>query len=116
MLFLDSAALWDAVGGIGYAGTRLSVALWGGAEAGHQARHLAISQFVLAVFLSPFAGYAVTPVLMGAFPWLTMPATAFLVGLSFNAIWPVLVERDFLRTLLADAARGIATRLTSKGD
>lgn len=114
MPFLDSAALWAAVGGIGYSGTRLSATLWGGDEVTTRARRHAVSQFILAVFLAPFAGYAITPPLMTQFPWLTMPAAAFLVGLSFNAIWPLLVDRDFLRMLLADAARGIANRLTPR--
>lgn len=113
---LYDAMLWGAVGGIGYAGTRFSATLWAGEEVSERARRLATAQFVIAVFLAPFAGHAITPVIIGKMPWLTLPATAFLVGLGFNAIWPVLVERDFLRQLLADVARGMANRLSPRGD
>lgn len=107
-----TAAFWGFVGGAGYSGTRLSTALWGGREISARARRLAIAQFVIALFLSPFAGQAITPLILETFPKTTLPSTAFLVGLSFNAIWPLLMEPAFLRQLIADIARGLADRLT----
>lgn len=107
-----SAAFWGFVGGAGYSGTRLSTALWGGREISARARRLAIAQFVIALLLSPFAGHAITPLILETFHKTTLPSTAFLVGLSFNAIWPLLMEPAFLRRVIADIARGIADRLT----
>ena len=106
-----SAAFWGFVGGVGYSGTRLSTALWGGREISARARRLAIAQFAIALFLAPFAAHAGTPIVMGLFPQATLQSTALLVGLSFNAIWPLLVEPQFLRQLVADLARGLADRL-----
>lgn len=109
------AMLWALWGGAGYAGTRLSTALWGGREVTARARRLALAQFGLALMLAPAAGYVLTPWVMAWFPAATLPATAFLIGLVFNAVWPLLVEPQFLRTLIADLARGLASRL-STGD
>lgn len=41
-----AAALWGFIGGVGYAGTRLATALWGGTEIPAQAQRLAWAQFV----------------------------------------------------------------------
>lgn len=111
-----SAALWGFVGGAGYAGTRLSTALWGGIEVSDRARALAFSQFVVALFLSPFAGYAFTPLVLVRFPGLALQPSALMIGLSFNAVWPLLVERGFLRKLVSDFARGLAEKLTPGTD
>lgn len=108
-----TAAFWGFVGGAGYSGTRLSTALWGGREISARARRLAVAQFVIALLLSPFAGQAIAPLILDAFPKTTLPSTAFLVGLSFNAVWPLVMEPAFLRQLVADFARGLADRLTS---
>ena len=75
-----SAAFWGFVGGTGYSGTRLTTALWGGREISARARRLAIAQFIIALFLSPFAGHAITPLVLGIFPQATLPSTAFLVA------------------------------------
>lgn len=107
-----AAALWGFVGGVGYAGTRLATALWGGREIPARAQRLAVAQFVLAMILAPFAAHAFTPLIMAYFPKATIPSTALMLGLSFNAIWPLLIERGFLRQLIADLARGLADRLT----
>jgi|GEM_PF-4588245 len=107
------AALWGFIGGVGYAGTRLATALWGGEEIPVQAQRLAWAQFVLSMILAPFAAHAFTPIVLDAFPAATLPATGLMLGLSFNAIWPLLIERGFLRQLIADLARGLADRLTS---
>lgn len=109
--FFGSAAFWGFVGGVGYSGTRLSTALWGGREISARARRLAVAQFMIALFLSPFAAHAAAPIVLDMIPRATLQATAFLVGLSFNAIWPLLVEPQFLRQLIADLARGLADRL-----
>lgn len=106
------AAIWAFLGGVGYAGARLSTALWGGREISERARRHAVAQFVLAIVLAPAAGEAFTPIVLASFPRTTLPSTAFLIGLTFNAVWPLLVEPQFLRSLIADAARGIAARLT----
>lgn len=106
-----TAAFWGFVGGAGYSGTRLTTALWGGREIGARARRLAVAQFVIAVLLSPFAAHAITPIILGLAPKMTMPSTALLVGLSFNAVWPLVMEPAFLRKLIADLARGVADRL-----
>lgn len=108
-----AAMLWAFVGGVGYAGTRLSTALWGGREITDRARRRSVAQFVLALILAPTAGGAFTPIVLEAFPAATLPSTAFTIGLLFNAVWPLLVEPKFLRTLIADMARGLAARLTS---
>lgn len=110
--FVGSAALWGFVGGAGYAGTRLATALWGGREISPRAQRLAIAQFLLAMLLAPFAAHAFTPIVMAYFDKATVQSTALMVGLSFNAIWPLLIERGFLRQLIADLARGLADRLT----
>lgn len=107
-----AAWVWGFVGGAGYAGTRLATALWGGAEIAPQARKLALAQFVLAMILAPFAAHAFTPMALAYFPRATIPPTGLMIGLSFNAVWPLLIERGFLRQLLADLARGLADRLT----
>lgn len=112
---LWSAAFWSLIGGVGYAGTRLTTALWGGREISPRARRLAVAQFVLALILSPAAGSVLTPVALGVMKDATAPATAFVIGLVFNAVWPVLVEPAFVRNLIADLARGLAARL-SPGD
>lgn len=106
-----AALVWGLVGGVGYAGTRLSTALWGGLEISGRARALAIAQFAVAVLLAPAAAYVFTPTLREVYPSATVPATAFLTGLMFNAIWPLLVEPKFVRQLVADMARGLAARL-----
>lgn len=108
-----AAALWGFIGGVGYAGTRLATALWGGTEIPAQAQRLAWAQFVLSMILAPFAAHAFTPIVIGYFSRATVPATALMLGLSFNAIWPLLIERGFLRQLIADLSRGLADRLTS---
>lgn len=109
---VGSAALWGLVGGAGYAGTRLATALWGGREISGRAQRLAIAQFLVAILLSPFAAEAFAPVIIAHYPRATVQSTALMVGLSFNAIWPLLIERGFLRQLIADLARGLADRLT----
>lgn len=106
-----AALVWGLVGGIGYAGTRLSTALWGGEEITSRARSLAIAQFGVAVMLAPAAAYAFTPMLQGVYSSAPVPATSFLTGLLFNAVWPLLVEPKFVRQLVADMARGLASRL-----
>lgn len=108
--------LWGFVGGVGYAGTRLSTTLWGALEVAPRARNLALSQFVVALFLSPFAGYAFTPLIMAKFPSMALQPTALMIGLSFNAVWPLFVERGFLRKLVSDFARGLANRLSPGAD
>lgn len=110
--FVGSAALWGFVGGAGYAGTRLATALWGGREISGRAQRLAIAQFLLAMLLAPFAAHAFTPIAMAYFDKATVQSTGLMIGLSFNAIWPLLIERGFLRQLIADLARGLADRLT----
>lgn len=109
---VGSAALWGFVGGAGYAGTRLATALWGGKEISARAQRLAVAQFVLAMMLAPFAAHAFAPIIVTYFPKATIPSTALMIGLSFNAVWPLLIERGFLRQLIADLARGLADRLT----
>lgn len=109
---VGSAALWGFVGGVGYSGTRLTTALWGGREISPRARRLAVAQFVIALFLAPFAAHAITPIILGIYPEATQPSTALIVGLSFNAVWPLVMEPAFLRRLIADLARGLADRLT----
>lgn len=112
---VDPAALWALTGGTVYAGTRLSTALWGGSEIGRRARRLAIAQFVLALILAPAAGVAITPHVMDALPGSTVASASFVIGLFANAVWPLLVEPNFLRQLVRDMARGLADRL-SAGD
>ena len=41
------------------------------------------------------------------------PAAALLVGVLFNAVWPLATERALLHKLIADVAAGIAARMTS---
>lgn len=108
--------IWGFIGGVGYAGTRLSTALWGGREITGRARALAVSQFVLSLILAPSAAYAFTPMAIGLLPRATMPSTSFMVGLCFNAVWPLLIEPKFLRRLIADMARGLADKLSSGVD
>lgn len=107
-----SAAFWGFIGGVGYAGTRLSTALWGGPEIDVRARRLAISQFVLALILAPAAAHVGAPIVTEAFPALKIAAAGLVVGMLFNAVWPLVTERAFLRKLIADIAGGIAARLT----
>lgn len=109
---LESAFIWGLVGGVGYAGTNLATALYGGAEVEPRAVKLAISQCVIAIFLSPFAAHAGTPLVRQYVSTASVAPVAFLIGLSFNAVWPMLIERGFLRELLASAARGLANRLS----
>ena len=108
--------IWGLIGGIGYAGTRLSTALWGNQEIEPQARRLAIAQFCLAILLAPAAAMTLTPWLVILFPTAPHQPVAFIVGLSFNAIWPIMTERGFLRKLIADFMRGFANRLTPGAD
>lgn len=108
-----SAALWGFLGGAGYAGTRLSTALWGGKEINGRARALALAQFGLSLLLAPCAAYAFTPIVLGFLDRATVPSTALMVGLSFNAVWPIIMDPKFLRQLVADLARGLADKLTS---
>lgn len=110
---IGPSAIWGLVGGVGYAGTRLTTALWGGREISPRARRLAVAQFGLAILLAPFAAHAFTPIVLSLFPRATAPSTALLIGLLFNAVWPLVVEPRFLRTLIADMARGLAARLSS---
>lgn len=112
---LESAFVWGLIGGVGYAGTNLATALWGGAEIEPRAVKLAVSQCVIAVLLSPFAAYAGTPMVRQHIATASVAPVAFLIGLSFNAIWPMVIERGFLRELLASAARGLANRLSPGG-
>lgn len=112
---ISGSALWGFIGGVGYAGTRLSTALWGGREIAARARALALAQFALAMVLAPAAGHAFTPMVTKALPFATVPATALMVGLCFNAVWPLLMEPKFLRQLIADLARGLADKLTVGG-
>lgn len=111
--WIDPAALWALAGGTVYAGSRLSTALWRGVEVTIQAKRLAIAQFVLALILAPVAGAAFTPTLLAIFPKTTCPPVALIVGLFVNAIWPILAERNFLRTLLSDLFRGLANKIGS---
>lgn len=108
-----SAAIWGFIGGAGYAGTRLSTALWGGKEINSRARALALAQFGLSLILAPAAGHAFTPIVIGVIERATVPSTALMVGLCFNAVWPMLMEPKFLRQLIADLARGLADKLTT---
>lgn len=112
---LESAFIWGLIGGVGYAGTNLATALWGGAEIEPRAVKLAVSQCVIAVLLSPFAAYAGTPIVRHYVSTDSVAPVAFLIGLSFNAVWPLVVDRSFLRGLLASAARGLANRLAPGG-
>jgi len=109
-----TAALWGFVGGVGYAGTRLATALWGGREVTARARKLAIAQFGLSLILAPAAAHVFTPPLLVVFERATTPSTGFVLGLAFNAVWPLLTEPAFLRQLVADMARGLAARLTGE--
>lgn len=106
-----SAAFWGFVGGVGYAGTRLSTALWGGLEIDERARKLAIAQFVLALILAPAAAHVGAPIVTSHFPGFKIAAAGLVIGMLFNAVWPLVTERAFLRTLIADVAAGIAARL-----
>lgn len=108
--------IWGLIGGIGYAGTRLSTALWGNQEIEPQARRLAIAQFCLAILLAPAAAMTLAPWIVILFPHAPREPVAFIVGLSFNAIWPIMTERGFLRKLIADFMRGFANRLTPGAD
>lgn len=108
----SSAAFYGLIGGVGYAGTRLATALWGGLEVGRRARKLAITQFILSLILAPTAAHAFTPYVLAAVHQATAPATGFIVGLAFNAVWPLVTEPTFLRQLIADLARGLASRMT----
>ena len=108
--------IWGLIGGIGYAGTRLSTALWGNQEIEPNARALAIAQFVLAIILAPSAAMTLTPWLVILFPNAPQQPIAFIVGLSFNSIWPIMTERGFVRKLIADFMRGFANRLTPGAD
>lgn len=107
-----AAALWGLIGGCGYAATRLSTALWGGREITGRARALALAQFGISLVLAPAAAHAFTPIVLGFIPKANVPATAMMVGLSFNAVWPMLMEPKFLRQLISDMARGLANKLT----
>lgn len=110
-----ASAFWGFIGGAGYAGTRLSTALWGGREINGRSRALALAQFGLSLILAPAAGYAFTPIVIGFVERATVPSTALMVGLSFNAIWPILMDPKFLKQLIADLARGLADKLTTGG-
>ena len=112
LLVFGSDAFFGFIGGVGYAGTRLATALWGGAEIDHRARKLAVAQFVLALILAPAAGHVGAPVIVAMWPNMKPPAAALLVGILFNAVWPLVTERAFLRKLIADVAAGIAARMT----
>jgi hypothetical protein len=111
-----SAALWGFIGGCGYAGTRLSASLWGGKEITSRARSHAIAQFGLSLILAPAASYAFTPIVLGFLPRATTPSVSLMVGLCFNAVWPLLMEPKFLRQLIADLARGLANKLVPGGE
>ena len=111
-----SLLIWGLIGGIGYAGTRLSTALWGNQEIDGKARALAIAQFVVALLLAPSAAMTLAPWIVILFPSAPREPVAFIVGLSFNAIWPIMTERGFLRKLIADFMRGFANRLTPGDD
>lgn len=104
-------ALWGLLGGVGYAGPRLATALWGGREITARARKLAVAQFGVALILAPAASAALTPMLLDSFPKATPSASAFFIGLMFNATWPLLMEPQFLRSLIADLLAGAARRL-----
>lgn len=110
--FLESPFVWGLIGGVGYAGTNLATALYGGTEIELRAVKLAVAQCLIAVFLSPFAAEAGTPMVLHYFASASVPPVSFMIGLSFNAVWPVLVERGFIRKLVSDVARGLADRLT----
>ena len=112
---LDIPLIWGLIGGAGYSGTRLATSLWSGIEVTPESRKLAIAQFLVSILLAPFAAEAITPLVIANYDALTMPPVAFMIGLSFNAVWPMLVERGFLRTVIADTMRGLAGRI-SPGD
>lgn len=107
----DQAAFWGLVGGVGYAGMRLSTALWGGREITARARKLAWAQFVLSIFLSPFAAHAATPIVMGLWPRANMTSAALMLGLLFNAVWPIVVKPAFMRMALAELFQIFADKL-----
>lgn len=107
LVVLGSNAFWGFVGGVGYAGTRLSTALWGGREIMARARSLAVAQFVLSVLLAPAAAHTLTPLAVGMAPKLTPAATSFFIGLMFNAVWPWLVKPQFIRQLVSELFLGI---------
>ena len=111
-----SLLVWGFIGGIGYAGTRLSTALWGNQEIEPHAQRLALAQFLVALLLAPSAAMTLTPWLVILFPSAPQQPVAFIVGLSFNAIWPIMTERGFIRKLIADFMRGFANRLTPGAD
>ena len=107
----DHAAFWGLVGGTGYAGMRLSTALWGGREITRRARNLAVAQFVLSIFLSPFAAHAGTPIILGIWPKANMTSAALMLGLLFNAVWPVVVKPEFMRMMLSELFQILADKL-----
>lgn len=104
--------VWGFIGGAGYAGTRLATTLWTGPEVTARARAMAIAQCLISIILAPAAAGAMTPTLTDVWTALRPTPTAFMVGLSFNAVWPLLVEKGFLRKLLSDAMRAAADRMT----
>jgi len=106
-----TAAFFGFIGGVGYAGTRLTTALWGGREIGDDARKLAIAQFLLAIALAPAAAHVGAPAVVEFYPRLKPEAAALVLGMLFNAVWPLVTERAFLRKLLADLFSGLAARL-----
>lgn len=109
VLLLD--ALWGFVGGVGYAGTRLFTTIWGGPEVEARAQRLAISQFIISIMLSPAAAASATPALTAYINASSPALVAFMVGLSFNAIWPLLVEKGFLRKLIAETMAMVAEKI-----
>ena len=115
MDILSSAALWSFVGGATYSGTRYTTAVWGGREIGPRAQRLALAQFVIALVVTPFAGHALTPIALDLFPRATANSSALMIGLAFNAVWPMLVEPKAMRTLAAELLSGLAGRIMPGG-
>lgn len=116
LIVVGSDAFWGFIGGVGYAGTRLATALWGGREITARARKLAIAQFVLSMMLAPAAAHALTPLALSMMTRATHTATALFIGLTFNAAWPLLIKPAFIRQLVADIFRGLAARIAPTGE
>lgn len=110
---VSSNAFFGLVGGAGYAGTRLATAFWGGLEIDERAKKLAMSQFVMSLMLAPFAAHVGAGPLVTMFKGMGHQAASLMIGMLFNAIWPIATERAFLRRLIAESASSLAKKLAA---
>lgn len=86
-------ALWGLGGAAMYAASRLITAIFGENEISPRMKARAWAQFVVALAFGPIAAAALTGEVLHRMGVKTSgPAVALVIGLSANALWPLVVD------------------------